>query len=109
MLVFATLNFLADPSGSSGDLMTRKVFFSFHYFRDIARVNSIRKVPQIVGVSAAGFADASLRESLKSTNPDYLKRKIRENLRGTSLTVVCIGKETSKRPWVDFEIAETLA
>ena len=40
--------------------MARRVFFSFHYQRDIWRVNQIRSIPNVTGCSAAGFQDASI-------------------------------------------------
>ena len=46
--------------------MARRVFFSFHYDRDIWRVNQIRNIGEIVGTSAAGFHDASLWEEAKT-------------------------------------------
>ena len=35
--------------------MARRTFFSFHYQRDIWRVNQIRNIPNITGCAAAGF------------------------------------------------------
>ena len=37
--------------------MARKVFFSFHYRRDLWRVNIVRNSGAIEGVAAAGFHD----------------------------------------------------
>lgn len=45
--------------------MARRTFFSFHYQRDIWRVNQIRNISNITGYSAAGFQDASLWEEAK--------------------------------------------
>lgn len=45
--------------------MARRVFFSFHYQRDIWRVNQIRNIGEIVGTAAVGFHDASLWEEAK--------------------------------------------
>jgi hypothetical protein len=42
--------------------MARKVFFSFHYQRDLWRVNVVRNSGLIEGVASAGFHDASLWE-----------------------------------------------
>ena len=35
--------------------MARRVFFSFHYQRDVWRINQIRNLHEIVGCAAAGF------------------------------------------------------
>jgi hypothetical protein len=45
--------------------VARRAFFSFHYQRDVWRVNQIRNLPEIVGSAAAGFQDASLWEEAK--------------------------------------------
>ena len=42
--------------------MARRVFFSFHYQRDVWRANQIRNIHNIIGTAAAGFQDASLWE-----------------------------------------------
>lgn len=77
--------------------MARRVFFSFHYQRDIWRVNQIRNVPEVVGTAAAGFAGASLWEEAKKKGDETIKRMIREALKNTSVTVVCIGQKTAGR------------
>ena len=45
--------------------MARRAFFSFHYQRDIWRVNQVRNIPNVTGCAAAGFQDASLWEEAK--------------------------------------------
>ena len=45
--------------------MARRVFFSFHYQRDVWRVNQIRSIPNVAGCAAAGFQDASIWEEAK--------------------------------------------
>jgi hypothetical protein len=47
--------------------MARKIFFSFHYQRDLWRVNVVRNSGAIEGISAAGFHDESLWEETKKT------------------------------------------
>lgn len=42
--------------------MAKRTFFSFHYQRDIWRVNVVRNSGVVIGSSAAGFHDASLWE-----------------------------------------------
>ena len=55
---------------TGGSQAVRRVFFSFHYQRDIWRVNQIRSMPNIVGCAAAGFQDASLWEEAKKKSDD---------------------------------------
>ena len=61
--------------------MARRVFFSFHYQRDVWRVNQIRNVPKVMGTAAAGFSDASLWEEAKKKGDEIIKRMIWEGLK----------------------------
>ena len=89
--------------------MARRVFFSFHYQRDVWRVNQIRNLDQIVGTAAAGFADASLWEEAKKKGDATIKKMIDDALYNTSVTVVCIGNQTSGRKYINYEIAQSVA
>lgn len=88
--------------------MAYRTFFSFHYQRDIWRVNQVRNSNVIEGASAAGWYDASLWEEAKRKGPDTIKRLINQGLERTSVTVVCIGAETARRQYVDYEIAKSI-
>lgn len=89
--------------------MARKVFFSFHYERDLWRVNVVRNSGMVEGVAAAGFNDQSLWEETKKRGDDAIKRLIDRGLNGTSVTVVLIGAETFRRKYVSYEIEKTVA
>jgi hypothetical protein len=89
--------------------MARKVFFSFHYQRDLWRVNVVRNSGLIDGVAAAGFHDASLWEEAKRSGDDAVKKLINSGLDGTSVTVVLIGAETAGRQWISYEIDQSIA
>lgn len=88
--------------------MARRVFFSFHYQRDIWRVNQIRSIPNITGVAAAGFADASLWEDALTKGDAAIKKMIDNALKNTSVTVVCIGGKTAGRKYINYEIDKSL-
>jgi hypothetical protein len=88
--------------------MARSVFFSFHYQRDIVRVNQIRNLPEIVDAAAAGFKDSSLWEEAKKKSDDAVKKLIDTGLNGTSVTVVCIGNKTAGRKFVNYEIQKSI-
>ena len=88
--------------------MARSVFFSFHYQRDIVRVNQIRNLPEIVDESAAGFKDSSLWEEAKKKGDDAIKKLIDTGLVGTSVTVVCIGAKTAGRKFINYEIQKSI-
>lgn len=86
----------------------RYVFFSFHYQRDILRVNQVRNSHVVVGKAAAGFTDGSLWERARRTSDAAVQRLIDEGLEGTSVTAVLIGAETASRRFVDYEIAQSI-
>src|SRR5258707_15834498 len=89
--------------------MTRRVFFSFHYQRDVWRVNQIRNIPNIAGSAAAGFHDASLWEEAKEKGDAEIKKLIDEGLKNTSVTVVFIGANTAGRKYINYEIEKSIA
>jgi len=88
--------------------MARKVFFSFHYQRDLWRVNVVRNSGAIEGISAAGFHDASLWEETNRKGDAAVKQLIDSGLDGTTVTVVLIGLETAKRKYVSYEVEQSV-
>lgn len=88
--------------------MARRVFFSFHYQRDIWRVNQIRSIPNVTGVAAAGWADASLWEEAKKKGDAAIKKMIDDGLKNTSVTIVCNGYKTAGRKYVNYEIEKSI-
>ena len=88
--------------------MARRVFFSFHYQRDIWRVNQIRNIPNVIGTSAAGFQDASLWEEARKKGDEAIKKLINDGLENTSVTVVCIGAKTAGRKYINYEIEQSI-
>lgn len=89
--------------------MARRVFFSFHYQRDVWRVNQIRNIPEITGAAAAGFQDASLWEETKKKGDAAIKKLIDDGLYNTSVTVVFIGNKTAGRKYINYEIEQSIA
>ncbi|RKG63926.1 TIR-like domain-containing protein [Corallococcus sp. CA054B] len=89
--------------------MGRRVFFSFHYERDIFRVNVVRNSNMVKGSIEAGYIDSSLWEEAKLKGDAAIKRMINGALDNTSVTVVLIGQETASRPYVRYEIEQSLA
>lgn len=88
--------------------MARRTFFSFHYQRDVWRVNQIRNIPNVVRSAPAGFHDASLWEKVKSEGDLAVKRLINAALKNTSVTVVCIGYKTAGRKYINYEIDKSI-
>jgi hypothetical protein len=85
----------------------RNVYFSFHY-ADSWKVNQIRNSGLVFGARSVGFVDKSLWEEAKAKNPAALRKLIGEGLDGTSVTVVLVGQDTASRPWVKYELVESL-
>ena len=89
--------------------MARRVFFSFHYDGDIWRANQVRNANVVAGTDVAGFFDHSEYEEAKKNGGDGIRRMILGNLKNTSVTVVLIGNQTANRPWVKYEIEQSIA
>lgn len=89
--------------------MPRSVFFSFHYQRDIMRVQIVKNHYVTKGnYTSAGFFDGSLEEKAKKDGDQAVKRLIDNGLIGSSLMCVLIGAETYTRRWVDYEILKAV-
>jgi hypothetical protein len=90
--------------------MARRVFFSFHYERDVQRAGVVRNhwVTKD-GAEDAGFIDKASWESIERDGDQAVKNWINAQLKGTSVTVVLIGPQTSGREWVRYELQESYA
>jgi hypothetical protein len=90
--------------------MARKVFFSFHYKNDVVRANQVRNSwVTRDDREAAGFVDAAEFEKVKDQGEAAIKKWIKGQLSGTSVTAVLIGADTSNRDYVKFELQESYA
>lgn len=87
--------------------MARRVYFAFHYQRDIFRVNVVRNSHVVEGVTAAGFSDGSLWEEAKKKGDAAIKALIDKGLEGSSVTAVLIGAQTAYREYVEYEIHQS--
>lgn len=88
--------------------MGRKVFFSFHFERDAWRVAKVRNCNVVSGYEKNPFYDKASWESIRRQGDDAVRNWIERQLNGASVTVVLIGKETSTRKWVRYEISRSL-
>jgi hypothetical protein len=88
--------------------MARRVFFSFHYDNDIWRANQVRNSNVVAGSDVAGFFDHSEYEEAKRAGAEGIRRMILRHLNNTTVTVVLIGTETANRPWVKYEIEQSI-
>lgn len=87
--------------------MARKVFFSFKY-KDVSRAMVVRNSWVTQGKEAAGFIDAADFEKVKRQGDTAIKNWIDNQLKGTSVTVVLVGKETCASRWVKYEIEKSI-
>jgi hypothetical protein len=88
--------------------MARRVYFAFHFENDIFRVNQVRNSNVVAGPDRAGFYDHSEYEEAKKKGDEEIKRLIRAKLENTTVTVVLIGSETASRPYVKYEIEQSV-
>jgi hypothetical protein len=87
--------------------MERRVFFSFHYERDAWRAGQVRNCNLLRTEDEYGFIDSVDWESLKREGDAAVERWIAGQMKNTSVSVVLIGSETAKRPWVRHEIVKS--
>ncbi|MBX3115784.1 MAG: TIR domain-containing protein [Cryobacterium sp.] len=82
--------------------MTRRVFISYQHADQMkARGLNLMTYNKNVKVD---FTGRHLLDPVKSQDSDYVSRKIREKIKGSSATVVLIGVETAESDWVEKEI-----
>lgn len=87
--------------------MARRIFMSFCY-ADQMKAKGFNLLRWNKNVSF-NFVGRHLLDPVDSTNKDYIARKIREQISGTSVTVVLLGAETCDSEWVNKEIEWSLA
>jgi hypothetical protein len=89
--------------------MARRTFFSFHYSGDVNRIGVVRN-SWLTKTSRddAGFWDSADWEQVRKDTDYAIQRWIGKQLENTSVTVVLIGKDTSERPWVNYEIQKSI-
>lgn len=79
----------------------RNVFYSFHFDNDVMRVQQVRNMGVIEGNSPVA---PNVWEEVKRKGDKAIEDWIDDNMKGKSCVVVLIGSDTSKRPWVKYEI-----
>ena len=86
--------------------MARRIFISCQYDDQMkAKGFNLLRWNKNVPVD---FVGRHLLDPVDSTNWDYISRKIREQLTGTSVTVVLIGEKTWQSDAVAYEIEQSL-
>jgi hypothetical protein len=89
--------------------MARKVYFSFHYDRDIIRVSRVRNSDVLKSnYERTKFLDHADWESIRRSGSTAIKNWIDNQFIGSTVTCVLIGRETTNREWVDYEIEQSI-
>jgi hypothetical protein len=84
--------------------MARRVFFCFHYDRDVRRIVQVRNswVVRAKGEAQPFYDKAAFEEAKRRVGG--IEKWIEEQMKNTSVTVVLYGAETYERDWVRHEI-----
>ena len=85
--------------------MSRKVFVSFSHRLDQDAAEEFRK---LFSDERDVFIDKSIRHDIGALKTDSIKKRLRELISDSSVTVVLIGAETGGRKWIDWEIQNSL-
>src|SRR5260221_2561166 len=86
--------------------MARRVFISYqHQDRMQAKGFNLLRWNKNVDLE---FVGRHLLDPVDSKNEEYIAKKVQEEMAGTSVTVVLLGKETSQSEWVRWEIEKSL-
>lgn len=79
----------------------RQIFYSFHYGKDVMRVQQIRNIGALEDNKPVSANDW---EEVKKKGDAAIKKWINDNMDYRSCVVVLIGEDTANRPWVKYEI-----
>jgi hypothetical protein len=87
--------------------VTRRVFISYQHQDQIkAKGLNLMRYNEHLDVN---FVGRHLLDPVHSSDPDYISQKIREQIKGSSATIVLIGAHTADSDWVSKEITWSLA
>jgi hypothetical protein len=88
--------------------MARRVFFSFHHQKDSWRVGQVRNSWLGQKGTTNTFMDAAAWEAVQRKGEAAVKAWIDREMLGTGVTVVLIGQLTASRPYVRYEILQSI-
>ncbi len=83
--------------------MKRQVFFSFYYDDDNWRASQVRNMGKVDSSSTLSDNDW---EEVRYKSDDKIRSWIKDQMRLRSCLIVLIGKNTSSRKWVKYEIEQ---
>lgn len=82
-------------------MATKTVFYSFHYERDVHRVQLVRQIGALEGQPLLGSQEW---EVVRRGGQQAIVNWIDQQMTYKRAVVVLIGQETSSRSWVSYEI-----
>jgi hypothetical protein len=86
------------------NVLSRKVFYSFHFIPDNWRAAQVRNIGVIEGNTPVSDNDW---EEVKKKGEKAIQEWIDGQLKGRSCTVVLIGENTAGRKWIEYEIKKS--
>lgn len=86
--------------------MARRIFISYQH-EDQMKAKGFNLLHWNKNVDLE-FVGRHLLDPVDSNNEAYVWRKVREQIRGTSITVVLIGARTADSEWVEREVRHSL-
>ncbi|NEN05320.1 TIR domain-containing protein [Diaminobutyricibacter tongyongensis] len=86
--------------------MAKTVFYSFHYERDVNRVQLVRNINALEGQPVL---NAQSWEEVQRKGSAAIQTWINDNMAYKRAVIVLIGQQTSSRPWVIYEIQKAWA
>ena len=84
----------------------RNVFISFAY-EDLDEVNLLRGQAKNEQTDI-NFIDRSLRSPFDSARADYIRDRLEDRIKQTSMTVVYLSKDTANSKWVAWEVEKSV-
>jgi hypothetical protein len=82
-------------------IMTRRVFYSFHYANDVWRTSQVRNIGVVEGNSPCSDNDW---ETVTRGGAAAIARWIDRQFEGRTCAIVLVGAQTAGRPWINYEI-----
>jgi hypothetical protein len=86
--------------------MPRKLFYSFHFDRDVWRASQVRNIGTVEGREPVAQNEW---EAVKRGGDAAIQRWIDAQMADRDCLVVLMGAETASRPWITYEIKKAWA
>ncbi|GAB3924385.1 hypothetical protein GCM10011575_03380 [Microlunatus endophyticus] len=86
--------------------MAKSVYYSFHYERDVHRVQLVRNINALEGQP---ILNSQEWERVRRGGDAAIKKWIHDEMAYKKAVIVLIGRQTASRPWVIYEIEKAWA